>query len=293
MSTAAHASTTIGRMLDRLADPLVRRMLQPPRREPRALPAALLARAEDVSIPGRRFLLKAWLLGPEGPLVGTAVIVHGWGGDAGRMAPLAAHVAARGVAVLLVDLPGHGRTGPASRYDAALMVEDLRAVRDWIAERDALRGFPVALAGYSFGGVGSFVAASRDPRWGALVVLAAPVGPMEAARLYLEGKRLPWRWLSGMVRRSFVRAVGVDPETFDGERNLAAIRVPVLIVHGERDEIVPVEHAERLHAAVPAGLGTLMRVRQAGHGAILVDEEVGVGVGEFLRTQFRRVEEHA
>ncbi len=293
MSTAGHASTTIVRMLDRLVDPLVRRMLHPPRRGPRHLPEALLARAEDVSIPRRRFLLKAWLLGPDGLPVGTVVIVHGWGGDAGRMAPLAAHVVARGMAVLLVDLPGHGRTGPVPRYNAALMVEDLRAVRDWIAKRDALRGLPAAIAGYSFGGLGSYVAASRDPRWGALVVLAAPVGPMEAARLYLDGKGLSWRWFGGMVRRAFIRAVGVDPDTFDGERNLATIEVPVMIVHGESDEVVPVGHGERLHAAVPAGLGTLMRVPRAGHSAILVDEDVGVRVAEFLLAQFLRVGENA
>ena len=255
------------------------------------MPAALLARAEDVSIPGRRFLLKAWLLSPDGPPLGTVVIVHGWGGDAGRMAPLAAHVVARGMAVLLVDLPGHGRTGPVPRYNAALMVDDLRAVRDWITKREALRGLPTAIVGYSFGGLGSYVAASRDSRWGALVVLAAPLGPMAAARLYLNGKGLPWRWLGGMVRRSFIRAVGVDPGTFDADRNLATIQVPVMIVHGENDEIVPVWHAERLQAAVPAGLGTLLRVPRAGHSAILVDDAVGSRVAEFLLTQFTRVGE--
>ena len=278
-------------MLDRLVDPLVRRMLHPPRRGPRLLPAALLARAEDVSIPGRRFLLKAWLLSPDGPPVGTAVIVHGWGGDAGRMAPLAAHVVARGMAVLLVDLPGHGRTGPVPRYNAALMVEDLRAVRDWMAKRDELRQLPAAIVGYSFGGLGAYVAASRDSRWEALVVLAAPSGPMEATRLYLAGKGLSWRWFGGMVRRSLSRAVGVDPDSFNGDRNLATIQVPVMIVHGESDEVVPVGHAERLHAAVPAGLGTLMRVPRAGHSVILVDEDVGVRVAEFLRRQFTRVGE--
>jgi len=255
------------------------------------LPAALLARAEDVSIPGRRFLLKAWLLRPDGPPAGIVVIVHGWGGDAGRMAPLAAHVVARGMAVLLVDLPGHGRTGPVPRYNAALMVDDLRAVRDWIAKRDELRRLPAAIMGYSFGGLGSYVAASRDPRWEALVVLAAPLGPMEAARVYLDGKGLPWRWLGGMVRGSFIRAVGVDPDSFDGDRNLASIRVPVMIVHGENDEVVPVGHAERLHAVVPAELGTLMRVPRAGHSAILVDEDVGARVAEFLLGQVAKVGE--
>jgi alpha-beta hydrolase superfamily lysophospholipase len=275
-------------MLDRLVDPLVRRMLQPPRRAPRPLPAALLANADDVAIPGRRFLLKAWLLRSQGRASGTVAIVHGWGSDAGRMAPLATHVMARGMAALLIDLPGHGRTGPVSRYNAALMVEDLRSVRDWIAKRDDLRDLPAAIVGYSFGGLGAYVAASRDARWAALVVLAAPLGPMAAVRLYLDGRGLPGRWLDGMVRRSFVRTVGVDPDTFDAARTLSAIRVPVMIVHGEDDEVVPVAHAEAVRAAVPDGFGTLLRVPGANHSAVLVDEDVGARVGEFLAAQLTR-----
>jgi pimeloyl-ACP methyl ester carboxylesterase len=269
-------------MFDRLVDALVRRMLRPPRRAPRPLPAALLARAEDVSIPGKRFLLKGWLVRPEGRVSGTVTVVHGWGGDAGRMAPLAVHVNARGMAALLVDLPGYGRTGPVSRYNAALMVDDLTATRDWIAKRDDLRGLPSGIAGYSFGALGAYVAASRDARWAALVVLAAPLGPMAAVRLYLDRRGLPGRWLDGPVRRSFLRTVGVDPDTFDAAQNLGRIRVPVLIVHGDDDEVVPVTHAETVCAAVPEGLGTLVRVPGAGHNEILVSEEIGSLVGEFL-----------
>jgi len=280
-------------MLDRLVDPFVRRMLHPPRRVPRPLPAALAARAEDVSIPAATLPLKAWLLRADGRSAGTVAVVHGWSSDGGRMAPIATHIVARGMAALLVDLPGHGRTGPVASYNAALMVDDLRSVRDWIAMRDDLPARPAAILGYSFGGLGAYVAASRDPRWVALVVLAAPLGPMEAARLYLDGKGLPGRWLGGMVRRSFLRTVGVDPDTFDAARNLASIRVPAMIVHGENDEVVPVWHAERIESAVPAGLGTLLRVPGAGHNAVLVDDAVGVRVAEFLLTHLARARERS
>jgi pimeloyl-ACP methyl ester carboxylesterase len=183
---------------------------------------------------------------------------------------------------LLVDLPGHGRTGSVASYNAMLMVDDLGAVRDWIATRDELRELPSALLGFSFGGLGAYVAASRDARWAALVVVAAPLGTMEAARIYLDDKGLPGRWLQGMVRRSFLRTAGVDPESFDAARNLAAIRVPVMIVHGENDEVVPVWHAERLEAAVPAGLATVLRVPGANHSAVLEHAATGASVAEFL-----------
>ena len=252
------------------------------------MPATVATRAEDVSIAARKFLLKGWLLRSDGAAQGTVVLVHGWGGDSGRMAPVAAHIVKHGMTALLVDLPGHGRTGPTGSYNAALMVDDLRAVRDWIAKREDLRGLSAALLGFSFGGLGAYVAASRDARWAALVVLAAPLGPMEAARLYLDGKGLPGRWLSGMVRRSFLRAVGVDPDGFDAARNLPSIRVPVMVVHGENDDVVPVWHADRVGAAIPAGLGTVVRVPGVGHSDLLIDDTVGERTAEFLAAHLAR-----
>ena len=122
----------------------------------------------------------------------AVVLVHGWSSDGGRMAPLARHLVEAGVSCLLVDLPGHGRTGTTRTYHAALMVEDLRAVADYLAARADVPG-NAALLGYSFGGVGAIVSASTDPRWTALVVMATPLGPMEATEIYLRRKGLPDR----------------------------------------------------------------------------------------------------
>ena len=247
------------------------------------MPAEIARRAEDVSIPADTLPLSAWLLRPAGRPMGSVAFVHGWGQEGGRMAALALQAAACGMAALLVDLPGHGRTGPVGTYNAKLMVDDLRRVRDWIAGHDELRLLPAAIVGFSFGGLGAYVAAARDSRWSALVAIAAPFGAMVAAQIYLDGKGLPGRWLDGIVRRSFIRSVGVDPVEFDADRNLATIRVPVMIVHGEDDEVVPVSHAERLNALLPATLRTLMRVPGANHSAVLTDDAVGARIAEFLR----------
>jgi pimeloyl-ACP methyl ester carboxylesterase len=278
-------------MLNRLVDSLVRRMLHPPRRTPRPLPDALVARAEDVAIPAVTRQLKAWLIRADGDAAGTVVVVHGWGGDAGRMGPLASHLVASGLTTLLVDLPGHGRTGPAATYNVKLLVDDLAAVRDWVAARDDRNGRSVAILGFSFGGLGAYVAASRDRRWASLVVVAAPIGPMEAVRLYLDGKGIPGRWLDGIIRRSIVRAIGVEPDTFDAAPSLASIRVPVMIVHGAADEVVPVWQGERLAAAVPAALRTLLLVPGLSHSAVLVADEVGGRIAQFLSTHLARTTE--
>jgi pimeloyl-ACP methyl ester carboxylesterase len=275
-------------MLARLLTPIARRMLQPPYRPPRALRPELASRARDVTIPGPVLPLKAWLVTPEAAPRGTVLLVHGWSSDGGRMASLAAPLVSRGFAALLVDLPGHGRTGPVEMYNGKLMVDDIAVVAGWMAANEEAAPRPWAILGYSFGGLGAYVSAARDPRWSALVLLAAPIGAMEATKLYFDGLGLPGSFLIRMLRPSFARLVGVDPDTYDGPRNLPSVGVPVMIVHGDDDRVVPVSHAEGLAASVAGGLGTLVRVPGADHNELMTDETVGRRIADFLAEKLER-----
>lgn len=91
--------------------------------------------------------------GDDGIVVGTA---YGW--DASALAPLATTLASAGYSVLVVDLPGVGRSpGPA---DVDRMPDDLIAAVDHLA--DLVPG-EVYLLGFSHSGTAALVAAA-DPR---------------------------------------------------------------------------------------------------------------------------------
>lgn len=257
-------------------------MLQPPYRAPRPLPASLAARADDVTIAGETLPIRAWLLRPDGPARGTVLFVHGWSSDGGRMAALAAPLVEAGFAVMLADLPGHGRSGPVASYNGKLMVDDVATVRAWMSKEPARTPEPFVILGYSFGGLGAYVSAARDPVWRAIVLMAAPMGPMQATQLYFDGMHLPGAFLVKLLRPSLVRLVGVDPDTFEGSRSLRTVSVPVLIVHGEKDDVVPVSHADGLAASVPEGLGTVVRVAGADHNSLMADAKVGARIAAFI-----------
>lgn len=231
--------------------------------------------------------MKAWVLPADGSPKGSVLFVHGWSSDGGRMAPLAAPLAARGLATVLVDLPGHGRTGPIDMYNGKLMLDDVARVAAWMEAERAMVPRPWAILGYSFGGLGAYVTATRDPRWSAAVLAAVPVGPMEATALYLDGLGLPGRWLVRRLRPALERIVGVDPDAFAGPRVLPAIEVPVLIIHGEDDRVVPVAHAEALAAAAPAGLATLVRCPGLDHNTLMVDAGAAERIADFLAGRLR------
>jgi fermentation-respiration switch protein FrsA (DUF1100 family) len=134
-----------------------------------------------------------------------------------------------GVAALLVEYPGYNRsTGtPSQSRIATAMV----AAYDWAKQRPEVD--PARIVGYgrSLGG-GAVCALARERTLAALVLEST----FTSVPAIAAGLGLP-RWL---VR---------DP--FDNAAVLARFAGPVLLVHGERDEIIPVGHAHALHELVP------------------------------------------
>ena len=53
-------------------------------------------------------------------------------------------------------------------------------------------------------------------------------------------------------------------DAFHSDRRIARVKAPILVLHGERDSIVPIEFGERLYALAP-GPKRMVRFPQGGH----------------------------
>jgi pimeloyl-ACP methyl ester carboxylesterase len=108
-----------------------------------------------------------------------ALFVHGLGGSAHNWTDYAA-VLRNHLAVESIDLPGHGRSGPAPRGDYRLRTH-ARAVIDYLEQSG--RG-PVHLAGNSMGGAVSILVAARRPDLVRTLTLISPAVPDNRPRVY-------------------------------------------------------------------------------------------------------------
>ena len=171
---------------------------------------------------------EAWFLPPVPGRSSTApllVFAHGNGERIDDWLDAFATPRAWGASVLLVEYPGYGRsTGtPSQASVAAAMV----AAYDWAVTRTGVDAARVVGWGRSLGG-GAVCGLARERPLAALVLESSFTSVRSmAARLGLP---------SFLVR---------DP--FDNLEALRAFAGPVLIVHGERDDMIPVEHARELH----------------------------------------------
>ncbi|HEX9856190.1 MAG TPA: alpha/beta fold hydrolase [Acidimicrobiia bacterium] len=196
--------------------------------------------------------LGGYTLGTGEPVL----LLHGWGGDASDLNPLAEAVASHGARAVVPELPGHG-SDRGSRADLFAMTATVSAV-GWMF------GAPDVVVAHSFGAPVAFSAfAAGGPRH---VMLIAPALRMDGyfdwfvARLGLShGAR---RRFSGRIERfagpqimSIMRGEGVIPGA------------DVLIVHDPADRTIAFADSERYAAAHPRT--SLMPVGGAGHQEIL------------------------
>lgn len=132
-----------------------------------------------------------------------------------------------GMNVLLVEYPGYGRSGgsPSQRSIVAAML----AAYDWATARPDVDPKRVVAYGRSLGG-GAACALARGRHVDALVLESSFTSVRSMARRF----RVP----GFMVLDPFDN-LGLVRE-FDG---------PILLVHGTRDAVVPVDEARALHAA--------------------------------------------
>lgn len=195
--------------------------------------------------------------------VPTIVLFHGNGEnvtlDAGwheLLRSIGAHVAA-------VDYRGYGLSG-GSPSEAGLY-EDGRAVVRHLIESGLAEPSRLVLLGSSLGTAVAVVVASEFPVAG--VILQAPFDSMRA----LARRKFP-------IFPSFLLR---DP--YDTLARASRVSCPVLVLHGDRDEIVPIDAGERLYKCFPSPAG-FHRVPGAGHNDLIAVAGDGYRqwIGNFL-----------
>lgn len=208
---------------------LERRFIFFPMRELELLPADLGLTAEErwlTSDDGTR--LYGWWLRGRGRR--ALVWYHGNAGNISHRLDNARLLVGRlGLDILLVDYRGYGRSEGTP--------DEVGLYRDgWAMYREAAARFPpeaIVLFGRS---LGAAVAIE--------VARAAPCGAV-----ILE---TPFLSIPAMARAAFpFLPTSLLRTRFDNERKIPHLKVPKLILHGDRDEIVPLAHARRLYELAP------------------------------------------
>jgi len=202
---------------------------------------------------------------PDG--AATVVYFHGNGEQMADVVPFARALRDHGLGVLVIEYPGYGLSSHAAPSEESLYAAAEVALSH---ARDEL-GVEVqqtVLMGHSLGtGVATEMARRGH---GGRLVLVSPFTSM-VAMAQRAAPILPMRWIIG--------------DRYDNEAKAAEVEADVLIFHGDRDALIPVEMSVTLAELFSDARLTV--VPDAGHNDVFAGgrgEELLGDVAEFCRT---------
>lgn len=264
---------------------------------------------ESFNLPDGRIL--TWYETGQGrPLV----LLHGWAMSAAAFSELSLLLAAD-FRLLIPDLPGHGKSAPASKNDLDGIARTLNC---WLA---AIESSPVALGGWSLGGMLALEMARQEPLAIELLVLLGTTPRFTSGDDWTFGlPAVQVRALARNLERRFETTLAdffslafagedISRERLREIRNFAVkqsalpdqgaalallnvlavqdqldtvaeINQPTLVMHGEFDQITPLAAGRYLAEILPHG--KFMEFAGVGHGPFLSrPQEVAAKVREF------------
>jgi len=227
------------------------------------------SRQENLFIPAIQKAVVVYHLG-ESPK--KVLLVHGWSGRGTQLVKFADELLKAGYSTISFDAPAHGK----SPGKTTLMPEFIAT----ILHIQNLYGPFDAAIGHSLGGM-SLLNASRQ---GLTLKRLATIGSGDivqdiiddfVAKLELNPK------ISDKMRLHFEKENGKTMDSFSAYLSAKEIDIPVLVVHDNDDDEVPVKCGIHIHKHLKNG--ELMITKGMGHRKILGDKAVIDKVLQFIK----------
>ncbi len=226
------------------------------------------------ALDGRK--LETWRITPLAESQGVVILAHGWGRNRDRMVNRARLFGRLNFTCVIHSARDHGNSTPKKMMNALRFAEDIEAVIKWVDE-------PVILYGHSAGAAGAIIAASRNQTAVRLLVLEACYHKTVPALLNL------YQWINPFFGRFFgpmiifwMKFFYREFKQIDPSRLARQLHMPVLIVHGEKDQRFPKKFAYRLYNAFRSRKTRLFIGKGAGHSDSSLSEGYEDAIKSFV-----------
>lgn len=205
--------------------------------------------------------LNAWFFPANSNRV--ILLCHGNAGNLSHRLPLMDTLLKAGASVFAFDYRGYGRS--SGRPSEKGVYLDAEAAWQWLIHR----GFApedIVVLGESLGGGVACELVTRKPLR-ALILQSTFTSVPD-----LASEMMPWLPVQLLLTARF-----------DNHRKLKRVQIPVLILHGRKDTIIPFRHAEKNYAAVPVRSKYLVELNGDHNDAMIVSaDQYQSGVARFL-----------
>ncbi|TYB79426.1 alpha/beta fold hydrolase [Bizionia myxarmorum] len=201
----------------------------------------------------------------------TIVLVHGWESNSARWQYLIEPLNKLQYNIIALDAPAHGRSG-SKRFNAVLYGEFIKVVtKKFKADY---------IIGHSVGGMAS-VFSQTNTDYNAitkLILLGTPSEFTDVLSRYYSMMGFTNRTVKG-TNQFITDKLNAEPESFSTAKHLEALNLEGLIIHDEKDSIIPYEDA----LLIKNSLKNSQLVTTTGFGHSLIDDSISNHIYEFLK----------
>lgn len=207
----------------------------------RATPAAVGLPFEDVKFnAGDGVQLHGWFLPAFGKANATVVFMHGNSEDIGSHLMSIAWMPPAGYNVFMFDYRGYGASAGSPTFDGVF--DDIESAFATVLRRVDIDSDRIIVYGQSQGGAMAIYAITHS-------AFRQHVRALVIDSAFASYRRVAKDSVPRFLRKPLDRARWI-PENFSPEKVVASVSpIPLLIMHGRSDRVVPVAHASVLYAA--------------------------------------------
>jgi uncharacterized protein len=233
--------------------------------------------------------LRGWYIPPPAAGSGRAPAIawgHGNASDRRQWLPVAAAVHEAGMAQMLFDFRGRGDSDGEVISLGAHEAGDMRAALDALAARPEVDPLRLATGGKSMGASAALIEAAGDARVKALVLDSPFADLIGVVDHTIAAYHLPPAIFGPVLMKVAGWRAGYDPWGVRPVDDIAKIKAPILLFHGDADTLIPFADARRLTQAA-GGRVTLVPLHGLDHNSRRPDD-LGDRVAAFLTSVLAR-----
>jgi pimeloyl-ACP methyl ester carboxylesterase len=219
-----------------------------------------LSRQEVLAIPSIQKKINVYHSGSGAKKI---LLVHGWSGRGTQLVKFADEFEKLGYQIVSFDAPAHGKS-PGS---TTLLPEFI----DSIFEIEKHFGPFEAAIGHSLGGMALLNAVKDGLQIERLTIIGSGDVVKDIMDDFVKKLQLDSK-ISDLLRIHFEKKSNRTMDSYSAFRAAAEISIPVLVIHDENDDEVPVGCAHHIHQYLKNG--ELMITQTLGHRKILGDAQV-------------------
>ncbi len=212
--------------------------------------------------------------------------VHGWANTVDSFLEIALHLRKLG-AVYLLNTRSHGRSDSEKNMTILKYETDIRHTINYLDQQIG-QPYKLVLIGHSLGGAAALLTASEDQRVAAVASISSFANMRKILYDGFMKSNIPRWFVNGLMTYIEFR-LGRSLEDVSPENLVKKIKVPILLIHGTKDEVVDFTEMEKIFKQANKNLTQKFVAKGHNHSSLLKDENVAIAIEKFVVQYFEKL----